>query len=76
MTARSPWHRDDLPAWAWAAFAIMRVAQLVAALVPAALVALLWWTWAHRHDPAVKHVLHGAAREASALADSVKGLVR
>jgi hypothetical protein len=76
MTARSPWHRDDLPAWAWVAFLVMRVAQAVAALVPVALVVLLWWAWAHRHDPQVQRALQGAAREAGALADSLKALVR
>jgi hypothetical protein len=74
--ARSPWHRDDLPAWAWAAFAVMRVAQVVAALVPVALVVLLWWTWSHRHDPPVKRALQGAARQAAALADSVRSMGR
>ena len=74
--ARSPWHRDDLPAWAWAAFAVMRAAQLVAALVPIALVVLAWWTWSHRHDPPVRQALHGVAKHATALADSVRSLAR
>ncbi len=68
--ARSPWHRDDLPAWAWTVLLVMRVAQVAAALVPLALAVLLWWTWTHRR------VLRGVAHEGAALADSLKGLLR
>lgn len=74
--ARSPWHRDDLPAWAWTALVVMRVAQVVAALVPLALAALLWWGWTHRHEPPVQRVLRGVARETGAAVDSLKGLFR
>lgn len=74
--ARSPWHRDDLPAWAWTALLVMRGAQVVAALAPFALAAFLWWAWTHRHDPPVQRVLRGVARETGALADSLKGLLR
>lgn len=73
---RSPWHRDDLPAWGWVAILVLRVGQVVAALVPIALVALLCWTWIHRHDPGVQRVLHGAVRQAGALADSVRSVLR
>ena len=74
--ARSPWHRDDLPAWAWTALVVMRIAQVVAALVPVALAVFLWWAWTHRHDPPVRRALQGVAREAGAVADSLKGLLR
>jgi hypothetical protein len=73
---RSPWHRDDLPPWAWSAIVVMRVAQAVAALVPLVLALLLWWTWAHRHDPPVRRALRGAARQAGALVDSVRSVLR
>lgn len=73
---RSPWHRDDLPAWAWVAIVVMRVGQLVALLVPIALVVLLWWTWAHRRDPGVQRVLRDAGRHAGALSDSVRSVLR
>lgn len=73
---RSPWHRDDLPAWAWVALVAMRVGQAAAALVPLALIVLLWWTWTHRRDPAVQRVLRGAAKQATAVADSARSLVR
>ena len=73
---RSPWHRDDLPAWAWVAVVVMRVGQLVALLVPIALVVLLWWTWSHRRDPGVQRVLRDSARHAGALADSVRSVLR
>ncbi len=74
--ARSPWHRDDLPAWAWTALVVMRVAQVVAALVPLALAAFLWWAWTHRHEPPVQRVLRGVAREAGAFADSLEAVLR
>lgn len=74
--ARSPWHRDDLPAWAWTALVLMRIAQVVAALVPLAVAVLLWWAWAHRHDPPVRRAVQGAARQAGALADSVRSVFR
>ena len=51
---RSPWHRDDLPAWAWVALVLARLGQLAALLLPFALAALLWWTWTHRRDPEVR----------------------
>jgi hypothetical protein len=73
---RSPWHRDDLPPWAWTAIVVMRLAQVVAALVPLALVILLWWTWTHRHDPRVRHVVRSAAKQAGALADSLGSVLR
>ena len=73
---RSPWHRDALPAWGWVAILVMRVAQLLAALVPLALVVLMWWTWAHRRDPNVQRFLRGAAKQAGAVVDSVKGALR
>ena len=73
---RSPWHRDDLPAWAWVAIIAMRIGQLAALLVPLALVVLLWWTWAHRRDPGVQQVLRGAAKQASAIADSARSVLR
>ena len=73
---RSPWHRDDLPPWAWAAIVVMRVAQVVAALVPLALVVLLGWGWAHRGDPQLRQALRGAANQAGALADSVRSVLR
>ena len=73
---RSPWHRDDLPAWAWVAILAMRVGQLVALLAPIALVVLLWWTWTHRRDPAVQRVLRGAVKQAGAVVDSARSLVR
>lgn len=73
---RSPWHRDDLPAWAWVAVVAMRTAQVVAALVPVALVVLLWWTWTHRRDPALQRVVRGAAKQAGAVVDSVRSVVR
>jgi hypothetical protein len=73
---RSPWHRDDLPAWGWVAILVLRVGQVVAALVPIALVVLLWWTWNHRRDPGVQRVLHDAARHAGAVADSVRSVLR
>lgn len=74
--ARSPWHRDDLPAWAWSALVVMRLGQVVAALVPLALVVLLWWTWSHRHDPQVRRVLRSAAVQAGTLADSLGSVLR
>lgn len=73
---RSPWHRDDLPAWAWVAVVVMRVGQVVALLVPIALVVLLWWTWTHRRDPGVQRVLREAGRQAGALVDSVESVLR
>jgi hypothetical protein len=73
---RSPWDRDDLPAWGWVAIVVMRVGQLVAALVPIALAVLLWWTWSHRRDPEVRRVLSAAAKQAGALADSVRSVLR
>jgi len=74
--ARAPWHRDGMPAWAWVALAVVRVAQLVAALVPVAVLVLVCWTWSHRQDARVRQVLHGVAKQASALADSVRSVAR
>lgn len=73
---RSPWHRDDLPAWAWVAIVLMRIGQLAALLVPLALVVLLWWTWTHRRDPGVQRVLRGAAKQAGAVVDSARSVLR
>lgn len=73
---RSPWHRDDLPAWAWVALVLARIGQLAALLLPFALAALLWWTWTHRRDPEVRRVLRGAAAEVRAIADSVRSVLR
>jgi hypothetical protein len=73
---RSPWHRDDLPAWGWVAIFVLRVGQLVALLVPIALVVLLCWTWIHRRDPSVQRVLHDAGHYAGALADSLRSVLR
>jgi len=73
---RSPWHRDNLPAWAWVAVILLRIGQLVALLVPVALAVLLWWTWTHRRDPGVQRVLRGAAKQAGAVVDSARSLVR
>jgi hypothetical protein len=73
---RSPWHRDDLPAWAWVALVLARLGQLVALLLPFALAALLWWTWEHRRDPEVRRVLRGAAKQVTAIADSVRSVLR
>jgi hypothetical protein len=73
---RSPWHRDDLPAWAWVAIILMRIGQLAALLVPLALAVLLWWTWTHRRDPGVQRVLRGAAQQAGAVVDSARSVLR
>lgn len=73
---RSPWDQDDLPAWAWVVVILARLGQLVAMLLPVALVVLLWWTWTHRRDPAVQRALRGAAKQAGAVADSARSLVR
>jgi hypothetical protein len=73
---RSPWHRDDLPAWGWIAILALRAAQMVAVLVPIALAVMLWWTWNHRRDPEVRRLLHGAAKQAGAAADSVRSVLR
>lgn len=73
---RSPWHRDDLPPWAWVAIVLLRLGQLAALLVPVALAVLLWWTWAHRRDPGVQRVLRGAAKQAGAVLDSARSVLR
>lgn len=73
---RSPWHRDDLPAWAWVVLVVMRAGQVAAALAPLALIALLWWTWAHRREAQVQRVLHEAAKQAGAVLDSLRTLAR
>lgn len=73
---RDQWLRDRMPPWAWAAIVFARLAQIVAVLLPLALVVLLWWTWAHRRDPGVRRVLKGAVKQAGAVFDSVASVVR
>lgn len=73
---RADWHRDGMPAWAWTALVLARVAQVAAALAPLALAVLLWWTWTHRHDPGVRRLLGGAARWAAAVLDSTRSVSR
>lgn len=73
---RSPWHRDDLPGWAWVALVALRLAQVAAVLAPIALAVLLGWAWTHRRDPGVRRVVQGAARQAVEVADSVRSVLR
>lgn len=73
---RSPWHRDDLPAWAWGVLIVVRAGQLAAALLPLALIVLLWWTWTHRREPAVQRALREATKQVGAVVDSARSRVR
>lgn len=68
-----PWHRDGIPAWGWVALVLLRLASLLAALVPLALVAALLWWWTHGGRHAAPGMAKRAGEQARATADSLLG---
>lgn len=71
--ARRLWHRDGIPAWGWVAIVVMRVAALLWALVPLALlVAGIWW-WTHGGARRAPLLLKQAVHQMRAAADSLFG---
>jgi hypothetical protein len=71
--ARRPWHRDGIPAWGWAAIVVMRLASLVAVLLPVALLAGGIWWWTHGGAQQAPRLARQAVHQVQAWADSLRG---